>query len=72
MSRPVVTQQMHQWLDKIQEALEVIERDVAQMESLDDLDIPGLRQRISQQYHLLQVLQDVAQGRKFLVGIRSK
>lgn len=63
--------QMHQWLDLVQEYLEDIEREVATSESIFDLDLPMLRSRLARQYQLLQVLRDVALGRKILVGIRQ-
>ena len=62
--------QMHQWLDQIQEYLADIEKEVADNDSIYDLDIDLIRRKLGSQYQLLQVLRDVATGKKKLVGIR--
>ena len=74
MSNNITTaseRQMHQWLDLVQDNLIAIEDSVATMETLEDLDIPLIRSKIQKQYRLLQVLGDVASGKKRLVGTRA-
>ena len=71
MGKVQTTKQMNQWLDLVQEYLEDIEREVATVKSVFDLDIEMLRNRLARQYQLLQVLRDVATGRKILVGVRQ-
>jgi hypothetical protein len=67
----VAERQMHQWLDMVQDNLKAIEDEVASMESLADLDIELIRVKINKQYRLMQVLSDVATGKKQLVGTRQ-
>lgn len=64
--------QMHQWLDLVQDNLEDIENQVDSMTTLEDLNITAIRESIQKQYRLLQVLGEVAQGKKILVGTRQK
>lgn len=68
----VAERQMHQWLDMVQDNLKAIEDEVDSMESLADLDIELIRVKINKQYRLMQVLSDVATGKKQLVGTRQK